>query len=114
MTSLLEKLARRQVIDTASCDSMIGILRNQQDILMAARLLPFMEDSTLWIANKTGSLDDRKIDVGIVSSSKGSYVYAIFCDNSKDLGEQVDNKATLAVARISRLLYEHFMNKLIH
>ena len=76
---------------------------------MAARLLPLMEDSTLWIANKTGSLDDRKIDVGIVSSSNGTYSYAIFCDGSTDLGEQTDNKATLAVAHIDRLLYDYFL-----
>ena len=81
---------------------------------MAARYLPFTEDSTLWIANKTGSLDDREIDVRLVSSSKGKYVYAIFCDESKDLGESVDNKATIAVAKVSRLLYDHFMEQIIH
>ncbi|MCI0595998.1 MAG: class A beta-lactamase-related serine hydrolase, partial [candidate division Zixibacteria bacterium] len=87
----------------------IGILKKQMDKSQAARFLPFTEDTTLWIANKTGSLDDRKIDAGIVSSAKGTYVYAIFCDNSADLGEQPDNMATLATAKISRLLYEHFM-----
>ena len=111
MLILLEKLARREIVDTSSSDRMIAILRNQQDIQMAARLLPFMEDSTLWIANKTGSLDDRKIDVGIVTSSRGKYGYAVFCDNSEDLGEQIDNKATFAVAKISRLLYDHFMKR---
>ncbi|GEM_PF-5542295 len=39
---------------------------------------------------------------------KRTYVYAIFCNDSKDAGEQVDNKATLAVATVSRLLYDHF------
>ncbi|MBI4546945.1 MAG: serine hydrolase [Ignavibacteriae bacterium] len=111
MALLLEKLARGEIINQAMSDSMVRILRNQQDIQMAARYLPFMEDSTLWIANKTGSLDDRKIDVGIVSSSKGTYVYAIFCDGSVDLGEQVDNKATIAVAQVSRLLYDYFFGQ---
>ena len=111
MAFLLEKIARGELIDKASSDSIIGILRNQQDITMAARLLPFDNDSTLWIANKTGSLEDRKIDIGFVSCSRGSYVYAIFCDGSKDLGEQVDNKATLAVARVSKMLYDYFLGK---
>ncbi|MGH8003581.1 MAG: serine hydrolase [Limisphaerales bacterium] len=109
MMLLLEKIVRGEIVNKTFCDSIIAILRNQQDIQQAARFLPFTEDTTLWIANKTGSLDDRKIDVGIVSSSKGTYVYAIFCDGSQDLGEQLDNKATLAVAKISRLLYDHFM-----
>ncbi len=109
MVLLLEKLVRGEVVNKATSDEMIGILKNQMDKSQAARFLPFTEDTTLWVANKTGSLDDRKIDVGIVSSAKGTYVYAIFCDNSADLGEQSDNMATLAVAKISRLLYEHYL-----
>lgn len=109
MAKLLQKLLQGEVVDQKSSDAIIGILKNQTDKLQAARFLPFTEDTTLWIANKTGSLDDRKIDVGIVSSSKGTYVYAIFCDGSRDLGEQPDNKATLASAKISRLLYDYFM-----
>lgn len=111
MVLLLEKLVRGEVVNKSVSDEIIAILKNQMDKSQAARFLPFAEDTTLWIANKTGSLDDRKIDVGIVSSAKGSYVYAIFCDNSTDLGEQPDNMATLAVAKISRLLYETFMKK---
>lgn len=109
MALLLEKLARGEVVSKTTSDQIIHIMKNQMDKTQAARFLPFAEDTTLWIANKTGSLDDRKIDVGIVSSSKGTYVYAIFCDGSKDLGEQPDNKATLASAKISRLLYDYFM-----
>jgi beta-lactamase class A len=70
-----------------------------------------MEDSTLWVGNKTGSVDQVKNDVGIVSSSSGEYVYAIFCSDSRDIGEQTDNKATLAVASVSLLLYNHFLKK---
>lgn len=109
MVLLLEKLARGEVGNKAASAAIIGIMKNQMDKSQAARFLPFAEDTTLWIANKTGSLDDRKIDAGIVSSAKGTYVYVIFCDNSADLGEQPDNMATLTVAKISRLLYEHFM-----
>jgi len=111
MAFLLDKLAGGEIINQAMSDSIIKIMRNQQDVQMAARYLPFMEDSTLWIANKTGSLGDRKIDVGIVSSAKGKYVYVIFCDNSNDSGEQVDNKATVAIAKISRLLYDYFFGQ---
>jgi beta-lactamase class A len=111
MVKLLELIARGEIVDRKSSDSIMAILRNQQDILMAARLLPFQDDSTLWIDNKTGSLDAVKNDIGIVGSSSGSYAYAIFCSDSKDLGEQVDNRATLAVAKISRLLYDRFLRR---
>ncbi len=111
MMMLLEKLVKGEIVDKPTSDSIIDIMRNQQDMLMAARSLPFMEDSTLWIANKTGSLDERKTDVGIVSNAKGKYIYAIFCDGSKDIGEQVDNKTHLAIASVSRMLYEHFLKR---
>ncbi len=109
MVKLLEKIARRELLDSSTSDSIIAIMRNQQDITQAARLLPFSEDTTLWIADKTGSVDAVKNDVGVVGNAKGRYVYAIFCDQSKDPGEQVDNRATLAVARLSRLIYDHFL-----
>ena len=109
MVLLLEKLVKGDVIGPRASDSIIAIMRNQFYLEGAPRWLPFMEDTTLWVANKTGSLDDRKIDVGIVGSARGKYVYVIFCDRSKDLGEQMDNKATLAIAKISRRIYDRFM-----
>ncbi|MBI3193676.1 MAG: serine hydrolase [Ignavibacteriae bacterium] len=109
MLLLLEKIVNGKIVDRAASDQIISIMRGQQYIDMAPRYLPFIEDSTLWIANKTGSLDEVKNDVGIVSSSKGTYVYAIFCENSPELGEQIDNKATLTVAKISRMLFDYFL-----
>jgi len=63
----------------------------------------------LWVVNKTGSLDEVKNDVDIISSSKGTYIYSIFIDNSPDQGEQLDNKATLLVAKISKMLFDYFL-----
>jgi beta-lactamase class A len=84
-------------------------MEHQQDRTMAARYLPFREESTLTLANKTGSLDEVKNDVGIVVCGRGSYVYAIFCDRSRQEGETVDNTATVAVAKVSRLLFDFFL-----
>jgi beta-lactamase class A len=111
MIQLLELIASGRMINKAVSDSIIDMMRKQFYQEQAQRYLPFTEDTTLWVANKTGSLDAVKNDVGIVASSRGTYVYAIFCDGSKDLGEQTDNIATLVVAKISKLLYDHFMKK---
>jgi beta-lactamase class A len=111
MMMLLEKMAKGEIISQQACDSMITIMKGQYYLEAAARWLPFTEDSTLWLANKTGSLDDRKIDVGLANSANGKYVYAIFADGSTDLGEQMDNKCTLAIAKVSRMLYDRFMKK---
>ena len=106
MASLLEKVVLGTALGRQSCDSIVEILRRQQDTQLAARQLPFRDDSTLWIGNKTGSLDAVKNDVGIISGAGGIYVYAIFCDGSKREGEEIDNPAAIAVAQISRMLYD--------
>ncbi len=111
MLLLLDRIARGTIINRAVSDSIVAMLRNQTDLTQAQRYLPFMEDSTLWVGDKVGSLDLVKNDVGIVGSSRGEYVYAIFCSDSNDPGEQTDNKATVAVARASLLLYNHFLKK---
>ncbi len=111
MIILLEKLAGGEIIDESTSHQIVSILKNQQDIAMSQRFLPFNRDSTLTVANKTGSLDAVKNDVGIVSGANIKYVYAIFCDQSKDLGEQLDNRATLAVAKVSELLFNYFKGK---
>ncbi len=111
MILLLEKLAKGEIISESISHQFISILRNQQDIAMAQRFLSSERDSTLKVANKTGSLDAVKNDVGIVSGANVHYVYAIFCDQSKELGEQLDNKTTLAVAKASEFLFNYFKMK---
>jgi beta-lactamase class A len=111
MTLLLKRLHDGMLVSREASGAMLDILRRQQDHELAARLLPFDTDSTLWIANKTGSLDDVKNDAGLVGCATGSYVYAIFCDESEDTGEEPDNRASLAVARISLELYRAFIRE---
>jgi beta-lactamase class A len=112
MVVLLAKLAQGTCVNVKASEAMVGILKNQLDDLMAPRWLPSPDqDTTFWIANKTGSLDDRKIDVGIVQQGEVRYVYSIFCDGSTDLGEMPDNRATLAGAKVSKKLYDYFMKR---
>lgn len=109
MLLLLERIARGEADKDRPSESVVAVLRRQQDVQLAARYLPFLSDSTLRIGNKTGSLDEVKNDVGIVSGAGGTYVYAIFADGARTPGEEVDNPATIAVARISRILYDHLV-----
>ena len=111
MMHLLELLATRKLVDEKSSEQMIDMLKKQQDITMAPRYLPYdslKSGEQITVANKTGWVSQSKIDVGIVYGPKTTYVYAIFADNSRDTSETVDNKAVLAVARASRILYDAF------
>jgi beta-lactamase class A len=116
MIRLLEMMVKGELVDKRSSEEMIGLMHNQQDATMAPRQLPFSElkpGDSIVVANKTGSTSQVKVDVGIVFA-KTRYVYAIFCDQSKDTGEMVDNKTILAAARASRLLYDYFQRERAH
>lgn len=111
MVALMRSIVTNSALHRESCREVIDILGRQQDRELAARYLPFSEDTTLRIADKTGSLDDVKNDVGMVGSATGAYLYAIFCCDAEETGEAVDNRASLAVARISRELCRVFLGK---
>ena len=106
--------ANGTAVDSASSRQMFDIMKNQQDVTMAARMLPYermKEGEQIVVANKTGWVSETKVDVGIVSSPATRYAYAIFADNSTDTSETVDNRAVLAVARASRIIYDAFTQR---
>jgi len=114
MLLLLERITAGTAVDSASSRQMFDIMKNQQDVTMAARMLPYermKEGEQIVVANKTGWVSETKVDVGIVSSPATRYAYAIFADNSTDTSETVDNRAVLAVARASRIIYDAFTQR---
>lgn len=111
MGQLLEMIYHHKVIDSFYSDWIIKIMRNQQDESMIRKLLPYYElkeNENITVANKTGAVDQSRIDVGIVYSPKCDFVVAIFADQSKDTRWTHDNKAENAVAKAARLIYNYF------
>jgi hypothetical protein len=47
-------------------------------------------------------------DVGIVGRDSPEYVVAVMTEGCTDLSFGADNEGTLAVARVSRLIFEFF------
>lgn len=102
---LMEKLACRTVLSASSCNEIIAILRRQSYRDYLPRYLP----STSWVANKPGMLPGVRNDVGIVGAENDpEYVIAVMTCDSADQRWVVDNEGAVAIARISRLIYDHF------
>jgi beta-lactamase class A len=112
MLKLLEMLARGDLVDKASSEAMISILKKQRDRDQIPRYISYddLGESArgIQVANKTGALDRVRNDVGLVFTRKGTYLMAIFTWNSPDTRWTPDNAATLTIAQLARVLYRHF------
>jgi hypothetical protein len=62
----------------------------------------------VWVADKVGMLPGIRNDVGIVGRDKPQYVVAVMSEGCADPSVGVDNEGTVAVARISRLIFDCF------
>ncbi len=112
MLRLLEMLARGQLVDQASSETMISILKKQRDRDQIPRFVSYddlgQNSGGVQVADKTGALDNVRNDVGLIITKKGTYLLAIFAWNSPDTRWTPDNAATLTVARLAKVLVDHF------
>lgn len=108
MVTLLEGIHRNTIADSASCAAMINILKRQHYSDRIPRFLPAEQCEYLEVANKTGSVNETKVDVGLVLSDRATYAVAIFVDKHPDHAEVTENRAGLLTAMISRAVWNHF------
>ncbi|MFB3854724.1 MAG: serine hydrolase [Vicinamibacterales bacterium] len=107
MMALLEKIYRKEVVDAASCDEMIAIMKQQKDRDQMPRLLVGPGWEKVEIANKTGALSQVRNDVGIVFTPDGDYILSLFAQDSQDRKWTADNEATVALGKLSLALLNH-------
>jgi beta-lactamase class A len=94
---LMEMIGQHQILDAASCDDILDILkRNKSDSRIPA-LLP----SGTVVAHKTGTIRGVRNDVGIVYAPSGPYAVAIL-----SRGLPSDIRSDVRIAEISLKVYE--------
>jgi beta-lactamase class A len=108
MVTLLERLYARTLVSPASCDTMANILQNQFYREMIPRFLPEEAGDSLTIGNKTGSVNETKVDVALVRSVRGDIALAVFVDKHPDHRGDVENRGTLLGARVARATWNYF------
>ncbi len=99
MVTLLEKLARGQIVSTAASREMIEIMKRQQDKSGIGRHLP-----DEWVASKSGSLDALRSDVGLVFAPKGRVAIAITTDDIPKIDDSPDNPGSILISRLTGIL----------
>ncbi len=108
MVLLLEKIYKRELVDSASCQQMIDIMANQEYNDMIPRLLPLETMPDLKVAHKTGGYTGVRGDVGLVFSPRADFALAIFCDQIQDWRDGSENLGVMAAAKAARLVWNHF------
>lgn len=108
MVILLEALYSKTLVSPASCDAMLDILKEQFYREMIPRFLPEEECKYLQVANKTGSINETKVDVALILSEKADIALAIFVDKHPDHRGDIENRGILLGAMVSRAVWNHF------
>lgn len=99
MCRLMELLARSEILDPASCEAVVDILRRTKSDSRIPALLP---KGTV-VAHKTGTIRGVRNDVGIVEAPNGPYAVAILTR-----GVPSDIRTDVAIAELSLAVYEEF------
>lgn len=99
---IFEKMAKDEIVDSASSQAMIKILLDQQ----FNEIIPARLPSTVKVAHKTGNISQVQHDSGIVFLPNGKkYVLVLL---SKNLHKE--DQAIKAMAEVSEMIYKYVSN----
>jgi len=114
-TELLVRLGRPQILTPASCELILDIMSQQQHNDMIPRYLPWNYFAQVmglkvqvWYAGKSGMLPGARTDTALIALPHVRYAVAIMTDGSRDHSGSPDNEGTLVVARISKVIFDHY------
>ncbi len=97
LSSLLEKIERREIVTPAACEAMVAIMLKQQFDGRIPRRLP----DEVKVANKTGTISTACHDAGILYAPSGPLVLTVL---TRDIPQLAD--AEEAIRQIARVVYK--------
>lgn len=106
MVAILEKLERGEIVNADVSKEILNVMKRCQDGTCIRRHL-----GEYPIANKTGSLDALRSDVGIVYSKGGRIAMAITVDGIPKPDWSPDNPGSLLIADLAKMIVEGMAKK---
>ena len=101
MVTILEKLAKGEIVSPQASEEMLAIMKRNQDSTGIRRRL-----GSLTVANKTGSLDALRSDVGIVWSKGGRVAMAITVDGMPKQDWSPENPGSVVISDLAKVLVD--------
>jgi len=113
---LLSSLWDKSILNEKLCKWILRAMEKQQYVDYIPRYLPynrFAEEfdipQKMKVANKVGMLAGVVNDMAIIQLPHISYILVLFTKNCIDRSYGPDNEGAVAVAKISRIIYNHFI-----
>ncbi len=115
--SMFIRLAKRELVSEKASEQMLDIFKRQHYNSMLTKYFPaYMLDSEdlgeeelIYVASKSGSMNEVRADGGIVHTPYGDYVIVIFNKNFHDPVYHSEHTATVFGARVSRLIFDQYL-----
>jgi beta-lactamase class A len=104
MVHLLEALHRRELVNPAASDAMLGHLKACADRFKFPRFLP----PGTAVAFKTGEVDTVRTAAGILYTPSGPIALCVLTEENEDRRWVPDNAGDLLCARIAQAVYDQF------
>lgn len=104
MISILEMLAKRELVSVESSDRMREHLLSCQDKEKFSAGLP----AHVKVAQKGGAVAAVRTDAGLIFTEKGTIALCVLTNQNKDQRWTADNSGNVLCAQIARLVYEHY------
>jgi hypothetical protein len=101
MVTILERLEQGELVSRDASKEMLAILKRCQDSTGMRRSL-----GDIPIANKTGSLDALRSEVGIAYSKGGRIALAITVDDMPKPDWTPDNPGSLMIASLAKMIVD--------
>ncbi len=111
MAEVMESIQRCDLKDQALCDTMIKIMRGQQDHDMIPRYIGTDKDVAhpQWIADKIGALNDVRNDVALVQMKDGpALIISIFTWDNQDKRWTPENAAEILIASMAKRIVQEW------
>jgi beta-lactamase class A len=110
MARLMELIATHQILTPEACGELIEIMKRQQHKELTNRFIPETDSEEdlpdVRIASKSGWVRGTRNDVALVWAPRATYVLAMFSRDCKDRRFYHDNEGAIALAKVSRAVYE--------
>jgi len=109
--TLVSNLYERKLLNRKHTDAMLKIMRIQKNMGNLTRFMsfnPYDDDKQVWVASKTGSITGVRNETGLIHTQDGAHVTAVMTKDCKDEKWTPDNEGTLAVAKLSKAVADHF------
>jgi beta-lactamase class A len=109
MVTILERLEKGEIVSPDASREMLAVLKRCQDTNGIRRRV-----GDVSVANKTGSLDALRSDVGIVYTKSGRIAMAITADGMPKIDYTPDNVGSILIADLAKILAEGLTSEPSH